>query len=362
MDETSVCVFQGDVKGNIMTTRKRGASEPYQRVSKGRRRTCFTHIAFICDRPELQPLLPQVVVGNLSALQSREIATLRAAAPSNFVLVRQKSAWNNEVLCASVIRLLGRVLHRHAAEAQPVLIFDAVRFHTAPRVLAACRSAGIWPLLVPAKLTWLLQPLDTHAFRFYKSSLKNEYQAERARLGRAELTVGQFLSVLYTATRRVLNGRRWSLAFNENGFGVRQVGLSAGVMRALCLETPCLIASARPVEAQLQACFPKRSRIPRGLLPDTVEHGTDHSDPIDTVPSTPRTRAECRRARGDASGPPDLMVAGQISGGVASSSSRAIIPASCAIPRGRRLFPRRRPSVPRTEGEHASIAKNSVDQ
>ena len=34
----------------------------------------------------------------------------------------------------------------------------------------ACRRKGVWPMPVPAKLTWLLQPCDTHMFQVWSTS------------------------------------------------------------------------------------------------------------------------------------------------------------------------------------------------
>ena len=65
MDETSVCLWQGGGKGTVICRKRRAPDgpEPAERVSRAKRRACLTHVAFICDRPELQPILPQVLVG-----------------------------------------------------------------------------------------------------------------------------------------------------------------------------------------------------------------------------------------------------------------------------------------------------------
>ena len=38
--------------------------EPHESASRAKRRACLTHVAFIRDRPDIQPLLPQVLIGN----------------------------------------------------------------------------------------------------------------------------------------------------------------------------------------------------------------------------------------------------------------------------------------------------------
>ena len=63
LDETSVCMYQGDVEGNIMVSKKR-AREIVQQVPHAKRRCRMTHVGLICDRPEIQRLLPQVLIIN----------------------------------------------------------------------------------------------------------------------------------------------------------------------------------------------------------------------------------------------------------------------------------------------------------
>lgn len=47
---------------------------------------------------------------------------------------------------------------------QPILSFDAAPLHLQPDVLELLGELDIWWQMVPKKLTWLLQPLDTHSW------------------------------------------------------------------------------------------------------------------------------------------------------------------------------------------------------
>ena len=267
MDETSVCLFQGDSKGTVMARKRkiRGhapdgaavAMEPAQKVSRSMRRTCVTHVAFVCDRPDIQPLLPQVVVGNERTFPATAFAGLQGSAPRNVHLVRQKSAWNNSALLASLIKALAAVLAPYLDELQPIFLMDACKVHIAQAVLQACWAGKLWPILVPARLTWLLQPCDTHAFLRYKEVLKAEYQAARASTSDGQLNVGQFLGALYATIRSTLQGRRWALAFDEDGFGQGQSSLSSFALRQLEYERPPFVSNALPNADQVQLCLPK---------------------------------------------------------------------------------------------------------
>ena len=70
------------------------------------------------------------------------------------------------------------------------------------------------------------------------------------------------LAAVFGAIRRVLEQREWSSAFDRDGYGVAQNGVSQRVLRELRAAVPPTIASTRPTEAQLHACFP-RNRRPR---------------------------------------------------------------------------------------------------
>ena len=268
LDETSICLFQGDVKGTVFYDRKRDRTgeRPAQRVSRAKRRTCLTHVGVICDDTALQPLMPQFLIGNSSTFLMRDWAGLQARAPANVTLVRQKSAWVNIRLLVQIVRRLGLLLRPHAGSCQPVLIMDACRVHFAEPVLRACRFWGLWPVLVPARLTWLLQPCDTHAFCRYKAKLKVAYQFSRVATARGDPDVANFLDCMYTAIREVFHGVRWSLAFEQDGFGREQVGVSLSIQERLALQVPIAVPNLRPTEEQLRECVPRKAKVNWSLL------------------------------------------------------------------------------------------------
>jgi hypothetical protein len=267
MDETSVCLFQGGGKGTVVFKRRRDpGDEPYEQASRAKRRTCFTHAAFICDRPDIQPLLPQVLVGNEATLLVRDFAALQAALPRNVHLIRQKSAWNNKQLMARIITMLALALRPYLDALQPILLLDAARIHIPATVLSRCLYHKIWPIIVPAKLTWLLQPCDTHAFSRFKVYLKKAYQAAIVRAASGELNVAEFLSCMYSAIRHVLQGIEWDQAFDADGFGHSQERLSERTRKQLHITSPWRVPATLPTEELMKLCFPRRAIFPYQAL------------------------------------------------------------------------------------------------
>jgi len=319
LDETSVCLFPGRSKGAVFVSPKRLREGGGQQVPKWKRRCCLTHVALVCDRPDVQPTLPQFVIGNERTLLVRDLAALRGSCPRNVTLVRQKSAWSSAAVTARIVRELavavGSVRAR-LGDFQLVLLLDAARIHYAPAVLRACRAVGVWLVIIPAKMTWLLQPLDTHAFAQYKAHLLKAYQA--ARIGSAsasgDVDIAEFLPCVYSAVRAVLQGRRWATAFERDGLGLRQSALSHSVQARLQLQAPLQVPSCRPSDEQVRLCLPRRAKVlPASLwnlygdAAGRLALSSAAAAPRTLAPAgpvgassgrAPRTRAEHRRAAG----------------------------------------------------------------
>ena len=133
-------------------------------VTRGILRTNLTYVAFATDDEELQEQLPNILIGNENTFPAGRFETLYAAAPDNFYLIRKKKAWNNTDVMLQIVRLLARI--RSGLRANPflLLVLDTAYCHINREVLAVCMTNDIFPLIVPACTTWLLQPLEVYVF------------------------------------------------------------------------------------------------------------------------------------------------------------------------------------------------------
>jgi hypothetical protein len=267
LDETSVCLYQGDCKGTVFATKGLKRKRPVQKVSRAKRRCCLTHVGLVCDSVEFQPFMPQFIVGNESTFLVRDLAGLQASAPPNVTLIRQKSAWNNAALCTQLIRVLGEVLKPFLHRIQPVLILDAVPLHYHRRVLDACNASQIWPVVVPAKLTWLLQPLDTHFFYKYKVWLKRCYQDARLDSDTLQLSTARFLECLYDTINRTFgDDLKLAEAFDDDGFGHDRSTIRHFIKDMLEVDGISESLVGPPSDEQLKLCFPARAKVPLEAL------------------------------------------------------------------------------------------------
>ena len=133
-------------------------------------------MAALCDRADFQMLLPQVVLVGAKQVCEERLARIQMTAPACVRIWRCTKAWNPNAIMVRYMRLLSRCLHEYRQTHRFILYVDVLKAHICPAVLRAASAANIWICVVPAKMTWVLQPCDTHLFARYKQMLIEEFQ------------------------------------------------------------------------------------------------------------------------------------------------------------------------------------------
>ena len=207
MDETAIRFFVQH--RGLCTRRARHGREPVatQQVSRKDMRACLTHVAFACADAGVQRFLPQIFIGNEHVLRVSDVAALAPRCAANVTVLRRQSAWVNTPLMVQIMHALGSALRACTEGMQLVLLMDAHHVHLAAPVLRAAASWGIWVLPLPAKTTWLLQPLDTHIFSAYKAAMRRKYVEVLACQDSPRMQPGSVLWAAHGACVEVLNGR-----------------------------------------------------------------------------------------------------------------------------------------------------------
>ena len=222
LDETSVSYTFHQAKG-LYHRRLKRQGRAHTQIRKSELRGAVTHVAVICERSEVQPRLPQVIIGNKHRFTVRLMASVRASTPANVHLFRRKSSWNNTLCMCEILDLLSNAL-KEFPWFQPILLLDTASCHISDVVAAKASALNIWLVPVPAGLTHLLQPLDVYTFSGYKEFLRQQYRKARADKGMVSLEM--WLQLLFDVCTTYLNGRKWSPAFSQVGLGARTSVLS----------------------------------------------------------------------------------------------------------------------------------------
>ena len=186
---------------------------------------------------------------------------LQGALPKNVFLRRQVSGWSNTEQHKIIIRILKLALEPVLATMQPILSFDAAPLHLQPEVLELLGELDIWWLLIPKKLTWLLQPCDTHAFSKYKRYLRNRWlDTIVAQQGRRN--VKDVVRMVIDTIQSVLEGQSWMAAFHADGIAEDILHISKYIKDQLEWPVPPPIVAGPPTEEDLISAWPVSRRVP----------------------------------------------------------------------------------------------------
>jgi hypothetical protein len=259
LDETAVGYAFPRLRGNVVgKALLRGECLPRDGLRRSDIRGTITHAAMITHRTDIQPCLPQVFIGDSRRFTKTFLAAASDVKPANVHFLKEKTAWNNAAVMVRILHLLSEALQKWPS-VQPILVLDTAKCHLCTKVLRCAADLGIWVMVVPAKLTWALQPLDTHAFSMYKHYLRTRFRECRSQHGC--FTSQHWLGMLCDVVVQVLNGRKWQRAFESTGLLGNRSALGPDLQRlgfaGFASADPLL-----PSGEALAKVFPRRFKVP----------------------------------------------------------------------------------------------------
>lgn len=301
LDESSVCIHQGQGRGNVITEHRRGTLglEPTQKVNRSKHRLNFTYISIICDDPAIQLKIPQIIIGAEAAVRKLVAESINATAPSSIIFLRRKSSWNQVPLMKEVLRIFARAIGRdERLKRHIIFILDAARIHIKPDLIKLFRYYNINVVIVPARMTWLLQPLDTHAFASFKLSLRERFQRARASHFLGEISMEEFLRILVIVIKEKIQHATWKLPFDRDGYTQGQEHVSMYIKQILQWSVLPSVSRERPTEEDIKHIYPKNSKhIPyMYLCPESTVFAKMPTDLLpkakSSIPKLPATLAK----------------------------------------------------------------------
>ena len=126
--------------------------------------------------------------------------------------------WVNTSSYTKVLRLLRKCLkfHRIQRRFQVIFFADAFGGHITVRSLYKMGAYGFWFVLLPAQLTWLLQPLDVKVFGYLKAFLRQRFITVPAQNFNDSLVLTAIRDV-FAAVEKWFVNRSWAKAFDTLG-------------------------------------------------------------------------------------------------------------------------------------------------
>ena len=248
MDETAIARAAVGKRGYVLTRPGDYGASASERFSSAESRGHCTLVAVVAAEPAMQRHCRQLVLTRDDNLDRATKHALRnMEAPMQWL--QGTSGWTNARNVCAVLTHIRRPFAVHFPRRPIVLFMDSASQHAAWKVLAHANRLRMQLVFIPGSLTWLLQPLDTHAFSLLKRRMVLLQQQTRATAPHGRMTSTAWISILQQAVIDVLQARDWSHAFTGNGLLGADRPLRAAVTQGLGMFQP--LRPGCPTEQEL---------------------------------------------------------------------------------------------------------------
>lgn len=231
MDETAVASVTKRGMAGAVVARDR-QSTVRENAGVARRQLGRTALmASVCNDADLQRHLPQIWLPRTAPNAQPSAATRAVFTEAG----HPHEAWHgSQGFCTQRVvlawlRRMHRSVKRHRPGARLVVVLDVCPVHVVPAVFDAARRLKIIVVLVPARLTWLIQILDTHVFAQLKREMRKMVWAARLQSEDGGLTSAEHLRMLTEAASKVIVRRSWQDIFPRVGLDGNTDALRPGL-------------------------------------------------------------------------------------------------------------------------------------
>lgn len=262
LDETAIAYAFAGLKGCVVKRKKLpiGKQLKAEPVSQWDTRSYISLLAIVTTDPAIQRQMPQILLGS-TKLTGRLLASVAGQVPANMHIWRHKTAWTTHDILKQVLALIALHLRPFMEAKHPILVLDMAKSHIHESICASARRLGISLLYVPAKMTWLLQPLDTRVFARLKCRLRQAWHAEQVRSRAGQVSSQDWLLLVCKAVKEVLCGHPWERAFSDVGLTCTMPAVSPGVLRTLGFPVQPPVPEGPLSQTDVQRIFPARMHI-----------------------------------------------------------------------------------------------------
>lgn len=215
MDETNMSNIKREKLGVVMQGGPHGTVMQESRMDGAIPRTSL--IATVSSVADLQKHLPQIRLVRTRGGQVPSRATMAnyAVAGSPQIAWHGGTGWISVPIMLEYLRQVARQCREHLPGRPVVLVMDAHPCHLATPVLRAAWRLGMHVVIIPAKLTWALQPLDVSVFRTLKATTRQlEFDRRQASVG-GVISKSERVIAHGDAIRMTLTRRDWSRALRR---------------------------------------------------------------------------------------------------------------------------------------------------
>ena len=301
----------------------------------------MTLMAAVCNKEEWQKTSPQVMLPKHpgKTLPSKKLMETWEGIGAPIQVWHGTDGWVNGDVMLRWLKCIRARISARDPNIKIVLIMDCFSVHTSKKTLQCCRRLGINIVLIPARMTWLLQCLDTDVFAPLKREIRRETAMREMASTSGQLRPAEHIEAIGAAIHHILVARDWSGHLQRVGAGLNMDLLRNSLKNVVKGEN---LNPTMPTDLDLQRALNLRGQqgnlLSRLLCCDKA------------LPRKQVCHASDEKGTAGQSGPPSAEQVGippvQIGGGSSSSgpvirawTPEAYIPGSDHAPRARRLHP-----------------------
>ena len=216
-----------------MTGKERSAAGCFfQKVTIADTRSHITLVAAISARPGIQHRFPQILIPNDSKITHAE-RDLYKALQFPIEVILGEHGWVNSDVMKKLLTRYRRAVREIDPTARLVLLMDSASQHISNDVLKHAQWLGVILILIPGKLTWLLQPLDVSVFRPFKAALKKRLLDNRKDDPNGLVSMQQRIDIVASTITEILVDTEWHSSFPKVGASLALDSLRNTINRLL---------------------------------------------------------------------------------------------------------------------------------
>jgi hypothetical protein len=338
MDETSLAMAYGGQRGNIRVTKREGQFRQrfVERLSSSERRQSVSLLVHLANVAEVHKELPQIFLGSARHFTGKFLADHRPSMPEGMYLWANDRGWMTHAVCSVLLQAIHASLGSLMQRYHVILVMDAHRAHINETICRRATRLGMSLLYAPAKLTWLLQPADTHLLGQFKAAVRRKYTNSRLATHDGRMDRDQWLPLVCSALQESVLDKHWARAFASNGLTNQQQDTSMYV-RSMVGLTRQTFPTAEPSAAEIEYLLGMKNIPYAQLVPNMpVPLATRAADPRYYIPRATRLlprSAELGPPITEDSDPPLHGAAATSSG--AGSGGRSSMSGSAGTPKRR---------------------------
>lgn len=234
LDETALPLVFGGRHGNVHHLKHNAAIHLATPATLAQRRAHCTLVAAVSNTEALQKHLPQVLLPNTKGKKKIWTAAERALPPDSTIrIIPDTQGWVNTRKLIRILDYLHEACRAHDPTKKYVLVWDCHPTHIAPAVLRHARRRDFTILLVPSKLTHLLQVLDFAVFATLKQELHRAHLAHFVTARNAHMPLQQWIDVTIACIKDKMSRVSAANAFHSAGQPQQTAPYRAAVQRWL---------------------------------------------------------------------------------------------------------------------------------